>query len=258
MALSVQSYTLLHIRPSAYVIGFILFSTLCSYNAYWLLSKFSFSAGFSPGSFFKKNASYFIIAVFSGLAALVFASQTKIDIFSILVPVVLTIVYSIPLWPLRHIGFTRRIGFLKSTILAFTWAYVTVLLPVAGAGISFTGAAFFLFIARFFFMMILSLIFDMRDASVDLNRKFHSLATDLSKPAMEIFMKVIFVLYLFCGLMVRYFFRDYGQMIMFMVVGLLLWFVYKKSKTTQTYFFYYFVVDGMMLFCSLATILAAI
>jgi branched-subunit amino acid transport protein len=172
--------------------------------------------------------------------------------------VFLTLLYSVPLWPIRQLAFTRKTGFLKTVLLAFTWTYVTVMIPVQQAVDLSNYSVALLFTARFLFMLMLCIIFDSRDISVDKINSLRSLATDVSKKTLQFIMATVFTVYLCAGVLLRNHFHDTAQVIAFLITGLLTVIVYRLSLKKQGYFFYYFVVDGMMLFSAAATFVASI
>jgi 4-hydroxybenzoate polyprenyltransferase len=168
------------------------------------------------------------------------------------------LIYSLPLWPFPFAKHLRKAGFLKTTLLAFAWAYVTTIIP--GSAILNEGwiTLLTLFAARFFFMALLCIIFDTRDIKVDKMNSLRSLATDVSRKSLQIIMLFAFGCYIAAGVAVRLHFRDNSQLLAFLVTGLVVWSVYRASQKPQGYIFYYFVVDGLMLFSALATLVASL
>jgi 4-hydroxybenzoate polyprenyltransferase len=258
VALCYQTFHLLHIPVNYFVYGLVFFATLSSYNAYWLISKYHFSRDNSLAVFFVRNFSnvfFFIIAAVGLLYCLYFLPEA---IPTVLIAVLLTFVYSIPLWPVKKLAFTRKAGFLKTVLLAFTWTYVTVIIPAQQAVFISNLSEGLLFAARFLFMLMLCVIFDSRDINVDKIHSLRSLATDVSRKSLLWIMALVFILYLAAGFLLRYYFNDNAQITAFLITGLLTLFVYRLSLKKQGYFFYYFLVDGLMLFSALATFVASI
>ena len=58
---------------------------------------------------------------------------------------------------------------------------------------------------------------------------------------------MVFFLYILAGILVRFYFRDDGQILAFALTGICVWFVYRLSLQRRGYLFYYFLVDGLML-----------
>ncbi len=258
VALCYQSLTLLHIKPSEVLYAFVFFSTLSSYNFYWLLSKHSFGKRLPIQSFLQTNSMYILLFGAAGLGmlgCLFFIPNIRLHVA---VGVSLTLAYSMPLWPFAWARYLRRAGILKTILLAFTWAYVTVVIPAAPVLATETIAVLSLLVARFFFVGMLCVIFDRRDVKLDEAHAIHSIATDLRKPTLDKLMLLAFIIYMAAGLLVRYLFSDSYQLAAFIVTGLVVGWVYLLSLKPRGYLFYYFVVDGLMIFSAAATFMASL
>jgi len=258
LALCYQTFALLHIPVNYFIYGLVFFATTSSYNFYWLISKYSLGSHKGHREFLKRSLSNLIVfmAATIGMICCLYFIPT---IFSpVTGAILLTLLYSIPLWPVKQLAFTRKAGFLKTVLLAFTWTFVTVMIPawqiVAVDGLSIA----LLFTARFLFMLMLCIIFDSRDINVDKIRSLRSLATDVQPKTLRLIMAIVFILYLATGFILRYYYDDNAQQVAFFIIGLLTLYVYWLSLKKQGYFFYYFLVDGLMLFSAAATYVASI
>lgn len=258
VALCFQTFLLLHITPHNYTYGLLFFSTLSSYNFYWLISKYRFSSRKNIFQFLQVQLSNTILLFIASAGFLLCLFNEQQLIPYVLIAVLLTILYSVPLWPVKQWRFIQKAGFLKTILLAFTWTYVTVVIPAHEVLATETLAVTLLFTARFLFMLMLCIIFDSRDVHVDKIHSLSSLATDVSKKTLAVIMTVVFVLYLLCGVFLRYYFDDIPQIISFLLMGIVTLLVYRLSLKKQGYFFYYFLVDGLMLFSALASFIASI
>lgn len=258
VALCYQAFELLHIPINYFVFAVIFFSTLCSYNFYWLISKYYFKGNISTAAFIAKHFSNVFFFATAGSATLYFLWFIPAILPHMLVATTMTLLYSVPLWPVKKLHFTRKAGFLKTVMLALTWTYVTVKIPAASAVATSDLSISLLFVARFLFMLMLCIIFDSRDINVDKIHALRSLATDVSTGTLRNIMLIVFALYVATGFLLRYFFDDISQVIAFFITGVLTLVVYKLSLKKQDYYFYYFLVDGLMLFSALATFMASI
>ena len=256
-ALCYQTYILLHIQPDAVINSFVFFSTLCSYNLYWLLSKYSFGKPASFLVFFKKNCSYILLFVMAGVGMVLSLFYRPLIYPYVVIAVLLTLLYSLPLWPFKWTVYFKKAGFLKTILLAFTWTFVTLLIPASPVLETTIVPVAALFLARFLFMMMLCLIFDIRDVSVDKMLGLHSLATDLNRKTIKRIMQLSFIMYMAAGLFVKYQFEDNNQLCAFGITGLAIWRVYRLSLKQQGYLFYYFIVDGLILFSAVASYIAS-
>ena len=258
VALTFQTALLLKLQFDLFVYGFIFFATLCSYNFYWILSKCSFTSKKNIPGMWRKEAAGLLLLIISSIGLLYCLLQSSIPFHFVITAVVLTILYAVPLLPVPVLKFTRKAGVLKTILLAFTWTYVTVIIPLEKDYWLLNSTDLFIITRRFLFMLMLCIIFDNRDKELDKIRGLRSLATDLQPFALRILIYLIFVL-LFIS---NFFFRNFGitlsQSIALQVSTLALLAVYFYSNKKRGYLFYYFFVDGMMLFSALATYIASI
>jgi hypothetical protein len=258
VALTFQTALLLKLDINPFVYGFIFFATLCSYNFYWILSKMSFASKNNIPVVLKKEMSNYLLLFVSAIGLLYCFFKSTIPFHFVITAVLLTILYAVPLLPIPALKFTRKAGVLKTVLLAFTWTYVTVVLPLQKDYMLLNNADLFIISRRFLFMLMLCIIFDNRDKDLDKIRGLRSLATDMPTVTLHIFIYLIFAL-LFIS---NFFSANYGitlsQSIALQVSTVALLIVYFYSNKKQGYLFYYFFVDGMMLFSALATYIAGI
>ena len=258
IALAYQTVLLLHLSASIYLYGFIFFATLCSYNFYWLLSKYSFRHDIPLTDFFKKEADEIVLLCLSVAGLLLCFVNVHLSYYVIIAAAALTGLYAIPLLPISFLKFTRKAGVLKTTLLAFTWSFVTVFIPLQKASFILTDLEFFILTRRFLFMLMLCIIFDNRDIAVDKIRGLRSLATDLSVKTMRYLIYSIFIILFATNFLFRYYGVSIAQSIALQISTIALLITYYYSTKKQGYLFYYFFVDGMMLFSAAATWVASI
>jgi 4-hydroxybenzoate polyprenyltransferase len=257
VSLCFQTAVLLQINLSGWFYSFVFFSTICSYNFYWLLSGYSFAA---------ENFWQHIQKHFSNAAVLLLALAGVIicllHIPGILAEVIaasgLTFLYAVPLLPFKWLHFTRRAGLLKTILLAFTWCFITVYLPYAYSGIKDSGTLLFLGAIRFLFMLMLCIIFDSRDTDVDKIRGLQSLTTLLNPAAVKLLMMGLLIIYLAAGIAYRIYFNQPKQVAALFVTAFAVGIAWYYSFKRQGYYFYYFLIDGLMLFSAIAAFIASI
>lgn len=258
VALTFQTTLLLKFETDPFVYGFIFFATLSSYNFYWTLSKISFTSKNNIPALLKKETSSYLLLSVSFIGLICCFLQSSVPLHFVVTAILLTVLYAIPLLPIASLKFTRKAGVLKTILLAFTWAYVTVIIPLQKDYVLLNSADLFIFSRRFLFMLMLCIIFDSRDKDQDKIRGLRSFATDLSPVLLRIFIYLVFLL-LFIS---NFFSANYNitpsQSIALQVSTLALLIVYFYSNKKRGYLFYYFFVDGMMLFSALATYIAGI
>lgn len=258
VALTFQTVLLLKPDINPFVYGFIFFATLCSYNFYWILSKLSFTSANNIPRLLKKETGSYLILIISVIGLLFCFLRSSIPLHLVVIALLLTMIYAVPLLPVPALQFTRKAGVLKTVLLAFTWTFVTVLIPLQKEFSLINSADLFIFSRRFLFMLMLCIIFDNRDKDMDKIRGLRSLATDIPPVTLRVLIFLIFAL-LFTS---NFFSGSYGitlsQSIALQIATIALLAIYFYSNKKQGYLFYYFFVDGMMIFSALVTYIAGI
>lgn len=257
VALCFQTALLLHFNLPVFFYAFIFFSTVCSYNFYWLLSGYAFANRSLP-ALYKKQGSNIIMFFIAGIGMLLSLFCIPGLLPLAIIALLLNLVYAIPLIPLKILKKTREAGLLKTILLAFTWTFVTVYIPYKQVSTGNTSTLIMLFNNRFLFMLMLCIIFDARDTNVDKIRGLQSLATLVKPATIKYIMIVIFMAYIINGIWLRIYYHEPRQIVALLFTGLMTAVVYFFSLKKQGYFFYYFGVDGLMLFSTLVTYIASI
>jgi 4-hydroxybenzoate polyprenyltransferase len=260
VGLCFQTNLLLHVPHNQNLYGFIFFSTLCSYNFYWLLSKFYFSNKKFDCRFLKKQFTFFFIFSVAAIGSFYFVWQLLSLLPFIAIGVFFTLLYSLPLWPFSFTKKLQQAGLFKTVLLSLTWAYVTTFLPVlvtSNNNFTPTLAVLLLFAARFFFMLLLCIIFDTRDISIDKIHGLHSLATDVSKKKLRTILVLVYFLHIFMALLFCFYYANLKQAVAFIFVGIVFWILHVQSLKNKSYVFYYFGVDGLMLLSAVTSFIAS-
>jgi 4-hydroxybenzoate polyprenyltransferase len=258
VAMCFQTVTLLPVYADKWLYGFVFFATIFSYNAYWLLSKKIFGSVFYQPIFFKKEWLKIVLLAIYATGVLICYWQSQLTFTLIWPALVLNVLYVIPLLPVKSLAFTRRLGFLKTILLALSWAYVTAFLPLLKPAVLLAHTEIALLINRFLFMLVLCVLFDSRDISVDKVRGLHSIATDLKPRLLQFLIIILFILLAASTYLLQYFGMDLLQVAALQLAGLATLYLYYLSNKKRGYFFYYFFVDGLMLFSAAATYVASI
>lgn len=257
VALCLQTALLLHINLTGYLYTFIFCSTICSYNFYWLLSGYVFS-GQPIQLFLKRHYSNAMVLVAGG-AGMLYSAIYLSDLWPVIsLGLLFTLLYTIPLLPFKIFIMARKAGLVKTFLLAFTWAFVTVYIPYKQNPTGNFVTLVMLFNNRFLFMLMLCIIFDARDTAVDKIRGLNSLTTVIKPATVQYLMFGIFAVYIINGIVLRIYYNETTQIIALLITGVITAMVYFFSLKKQGYFFYYFLVDGLMLFSALATYVASI
>lgn len=247
VALAFETSTLAGQHPPYPLLSLIFFATLAAYNFYVLAPGFLSKKGFSG----LVKSSRFILMAVSSVVVFFCLKLLPVVLPYMMLAGVLTLIYSLPRAVSFPKGLLNKLGFLKTLLLAVTWTGVTVLVPAAVHAVSFSYELMVWLLVRFFFMLILCILFDTRDVSVDAIRGLNSLATDISRRQLHVIIHCVFGLYVIAAAFLPGLFRESSWW-----TAAVTYFVFRLSLRKQGYYFYYFLVDGLMLFSALMIFLA--
>lgn len=245
-ALTLHTAVILDLQPDAYGLALVFFSTLLTYNLYWLLSAYAFEK--RDFHFILKHRYSGLIMTGVSLSGTLFSLSLRPDLFfRLLIPATLTFVYFLPVMYRNPPLLFRKAGAMKTWLLALTWTWVTVTMAFPSQTLKYDTILIFLSAQRFLFMLMICIIFDSRDVNTDKIHALQSLATEVSKPALSIIFSVsLFLFMVFTWLMFGHNGLD-TQFSCSVMTGLCAGLLYLLSGTSRGYFFYYFLVDGLMI-----------
>jgi len=252
VALCLQTYILLDLKVSILVLIAVFLATLSGYNYYWLACKYFSKQQVGIVFFIREERSHFFLFICSSLALIYFLIIIPAIFLVIITGTFFTFLYSIPVIQLKMLKHIGKAGFLKTFLLAFVWAFVTVFAPFSLTKDASIDAVLLLFVTRFLFILMLCIIFDMRDVAVDKIKSLSSIATDMSTHQLKWLFDAVFLLYLISVLLIA----DVA-LVSLLPSGLITYVVYRLAARPRGYFFYYFIVDGLMLFSFIATYMAS-
>lgn len=142
---------------------FVFFSTITAYN----YIKYAGIAKWHHRSLTDSLRRIQVFSVFCFAATLYYASLLSEKLFYCLIPfVVVTLAYETPFLRKKKINL-RNVVAVKIIVLVVVWSGVTVLLPLVDKGLEFSGTSMLLFFQRAFFLMALTIPFDIRDIKFD-------------------------------------------------------------------------------------------
>ena len=257
-ALVYQSYLLLNLPFRPEVFGLVFFATLAAYNTYWMLCKLNNDNKEKRPLTFSAYSGYFILFVASTIAVLDYLWQMPSFFPMVTIASILTFLYLLPVISSVKFRLGKNTGFIKTLLLAFTWSFFTVLIPAYGEIVSHLNQVMSLFFMRFFFMLMLCVIFDSRDVSIDKLRNLPSIATDFSKKTLTIIMMFVLGGYVLSLFGLHQFLGNSVYLFLLLIVGSLTFIIYLLALKTRGYYFYYFLVDGLMILSALSLYMATI
>lgn len=251
VALCFETAILLGLGHDLYLYAFVFFATLGSYNFHLLMGAWYVQGG-SIGRLLRQQAVATGFVVASAAVALALLPHLSVIWPYLLVAGLATACYSLVLLPVAALAPLRRAGFAKTLLLALTWTFVTVLLPLENHKYGHPiGIA--LFLQRFFLMLQLCLLFDLRDTAIDKIKGLHSLATDITPATMKKLFYLLAGAYLLASGGVAFGLGQYAVGIVCLCVQLAITTLCQVPMARRNYFYYYFLVDGIMLLSALLT-----
>lgn len=247
VAMCLETYLVFRTPPDHSILFLVFLSTIGSYNFYWLISKWSFSK--NKIDFFKdkNNTAYLILLILSMIGLL---TQYHI-LLALWIPIsitaFLTLLYCLPLIGIKSLVFLKGNGFVKTFLLAFTWALVTVAFPLWQEGVIGI-KSIFLLLNRFVFVLLLCILFDLRDAKLDKQLSIYSIATDFSSAYVKRLWWVVFTIFVATVIFIFIYTGFNPYIVSHTLTSILLATAYLMAVSKKRgYYFYYFFVDGLMI-----------
>lgn len=247
----------MHFAINYHLLAFVFCASLCSYNFHYILAGGLGSKKLSLALLYSRYTAVFLLLT-GVTGAIVSFGSTHISALNVVIAVLLTVIYSVPLLPFKQLAFTRKAGFIKTLLLAFTWMFVTAYLPLAEYHLQFSVQGILIMAKRFLFMLMLCILFDNRDVTIDKIHGLHSLATDMPPKMMQVLICSVFALLFVLNFFLGRYGVDARQVAALQLSAFITLIVYFFSRKKQGYFFYYFIVDGMMVLMALLTTIASI
>lgn len=255
VALTELTYILLGSQSNAALRYFVFSATLLTYAyARWFDSPARNSKNKSRlTDWAVHNPLLYLIAGVAGLGgSLFFVLQLSRDVWPWLaICALISTLYPLHIWARRHLAL-REIGGLKLFLIAAVWAIVTTILPAAQSGLPIDLPILLLTLQRFFFIVAITIPFDMRDLPID-NPQMHTLPNVLGlAKARNFALAANFVAEL--AAVAFYFLHFYGagalfgQLVAFEITSILIY----KSLPQKSDLYYSFWVEGLSVFLFLA------
>lgn len=171
---------------------------------------------------------------------------------------VLTLSYSYPLLRFnRSRTALKNMGILKPFLLSLVWVAVTFLLPIVELSIPVSPELLFRGVIRWIFILILCILFDIKDIQVDREKGIRTFPVLLGARLPGYLHRTINgVILLLAG---AFFFFDLHLFYVVQIIAfLLLKVMLRRIRTNQSELFYVITVDGMMLLYSLLLIVCTV
>lgn len=255
-----QTIDLFGLRLShAALIPFIASATLCSYSLHWYLTPAHADAPAKPGtsprlSWNGRNSKLLFLLFGTGLlGSMLFIIPLLEHILPITVAMTLAFLYTAPKIRFKPLAWLSRIQVAKTLFLAFTWMYVTTLLPMLVDEEKLDGPHILFCASRLFFIYAICVLFDHRDRDEDRRQRIRSLPTIMNDAQVRWLFLSTLVGYLLFTLALAGTFP--ARIIMALAFpGLIAALLFRRAMQKPTDLLFYFVLDGLMALSSVITL----
>jgi 4-hydroxybenzoate polyprenyltransferase len=245
------SRLLLGSSPSGRLMGFVFFSTICSYNFHWYLTPRTASPSRRVQWTQRHKALHFVLYLAGAVGASVYFFYLWNFLPALCFAALLTFLYSAPKLPQPIFRRLQRIAVGKTFFLAFVWVYVTTVLPVIVDGAQWN-TAFMLFTAsRFFLIYAICVLFDYRDREDDKAHGIRSLITLLNEKGIDRLFIISVILFSLTSAAMSWFHYHALYIVLLLVPGAMVASLYQWAKQNFSDYLYYIVLDGLMMFSGL-------
>ncbi|MBC7948041.1 MAG: UbiA family prenyltransferase [Chitinophagaceae bacterium] len=256
----IQTFQLvLHLAPDPYLLGFIFFSTICSYSFHWWLSSEP-TVTPSPRTSWQLKHKHLHLAFFVfGLIGAGIFFLYLIEYWIWLLPAVfITFLYSAPKIPDRRFRALRKVAIGKTVFLTLVWTYVTALLPLLVNEARIETEGYLFTVSRFFFIYAICILFDYRDREDDRAKGIRSLITFLSEKGIRNLFVLSLALFAIFTIALWWYGLPVLDIILILLPGAIAAIAYPYATRRFSDLLYYFVLDGLMALSSLLTIMTRI
>ncbi len=243
----------LHYDIPAYM-GFVCFSTICSYNFHWYLTPDMDSETIRVSWTKEHKATHLGLFMAGLIGALWYFFHLKADWRWLGGAALLTFLYSAPKLPTYPFRWLRKIAIGKTIFLAFVWTYVTTVLPVALDHHHWAPASILFCLSRFFLIYAICILFDFRDRAYDKKEGIRSMITYFSLRGINRLFYLSILLFAASTLALYWFGFSALLICLLLVPGLIVWALYPYAKRNFSDYLYYFVLDGLMMLSALLTL----
>lgn len=177
------------------------------------------------------------------LAAYTLFSLSFTSAFHLIPLTIIAILYSLKFNFLGKEISLKSTSFLKVFLIAFVWAYITVILPVLEAGFTFSMFPFLLFLKRFLLIAALAIPFDIRDVEEDTLKKINTIPVVFGIPFAKKIALLLLSLFLVLSISGKDFFAS--------LPGVLFATVFILCEKKKGDYYYSFFGDGILIFYSI-------
>ncbi|MEO6870512.1 MAG: UbiA family prenyltransferase [Ginsengibacter sp.] len=235
--------------------SFVFGATLFQYNLHYIVKTAAVQGSERLHWTIKNQKIHFFLLVAGVILIVVSVFSFQVRHLGILLILgVISLLYSFPFLPFGKKKRIKDYGVFKIITLSLLWTLVTVWLPAAGMHYD-TGLFFFIFFKRFVFMMILCLLFDMRDIEIDRSQNIRTLAVLLGRKKSYWFAYLLTALFIIACILQFLYLPRPNFFIAMLISIFITTIIIELTKKSNSDYIYLAGVDGMMLLQSLLIML---
>lgn len=235
--------------------AFVFFSTICSYNFHWYLTPDSYTEQ-SRAQWTRQHKLLHLLLFIAGMAgsAWYFFAFPHVWIW-LTVPVILTFLYSAPKLPYKPFSWLKKVAIGKTIFLATVWMYVTTLAPILISGSTWEPHFTLFAFSRFFLIYAICILFDYRDREDDRKDGIRSMITYFSERGVNALFYGSLIVFALTTAALFVLGGSLFTILALLLPGFIVLALYKTAKRNFSDYLYYFVLDGLMMFSSIFTLL---
>lgn len=234
-------------------IGFVFFSTVCSYNFHWYFTPDTVSENKRTVWTQQHKWLHILLICIGAAGALFFFAPLSHYWFWIGISMILTFLYSAPKLPFHFARFLKQIAIGKTIFLALVWAYVTTILPIILSGNEWNTGHLLFCVGRFFLIYAICIIFDFRDREQDRREGIKSMITIFDERGVDILFFTSLAVFCISTILLLKFGFAMVIVAMMLVPAIIVAALYPYAKRNPSDYLYYFLLDGMMALSALLT-----
>ena len=247
-----QTYQLLiYEQPSATLLLFIFFSTVCSYNFHWWLTPTSVHSSQRIYWAQQHKGLHLFLYIIGLVACVIFFFLLRKHWLAIAFGGILTFLYSAPKLPQTVFKALKKIAIGKTIFLSFVWMYVTTLLPVFVSGTTFNIKILLFSISRFFLIYSICILFDYRDRDDDKADGIRSMITYFNEKGIDRLFAISLMLFAASSITLYLFNLTIIDTIILLIPGIIVSVLYRRAKASYSDYLFYFTLDGLMMLSAL-------
>ncbi len=248
VALCIETNILLHLPLNIYSFYcFVFGATLVQYNLHYLIKPLSANA--SERHLWSSGKKYIHeVLVTAGVACIFFSFiHFRLHHFIIIGFLgLIAFVYSFPVIPFGKRKRLKDFGFAKIITLSLMWTFVTVWFPAANFNIE-KNLFLFVFFQRLAFMLVLCLLFDLRDIDIDRSENINTIVVLLGKKKSYLLTYFFLIIFMLISAGLFMYSHNKNAFTAMAVSACITFSIIYLTKKIFNDLFYLLCVDGLML-----------